>query len=216
MSSSWWPLAGLRLRTPALELRWPSLADLDALAGLADAGVHDPAVQPFSVEWTDVPGPERARSVLQWHWSCWADWKRVNWRLELAVVRDGEVVGTQGLAARDFAVLREVNTGSWLGRRFQGQGIGTEMRAAVLHLAFAGLGAEQATSGAFHDNAASLGVSRKLGYRDDGTERHVIRGQPATIRRLRLTRAAWQAARSLPVQIDGLETCRPFFGIAAD
>ena len=68
MPSSWWPLAGLRLRTPALELRWPSLADLDALAGLAEAGLHDPAVQPFSVEWTDVPGQERARSVLQWHW----------------------------------------------------------------------------------------------------------------------------------------------------
>ncbi len=140
----------------------------------------------------------------------------MDWRLELAVVRDGVVVGTQGLAARDFAVLREVNTGSWLGRRHQGQGIGTEMRAAVLHLAFAGLGAEQATSGAFDDNPASLGVSRKLGYRDDGIERHVIRGRPATIRRLRLTRAGWLAARSLPVQIEGLEASRAFFGLAAD
>ncbi len=39
------------------------------------------------------------------------------------------------------------------------------MRAAVLHLAFAGLEAEYADSDAFTDNAASLGVSRKLGYR---------------------------------------------------
>jgi hypothetical protein len=53
--SSWWPLADLRLQTPALELRWPSLDDLDALAGLVAAGVHDPEVQPFMVAWTDAP-----------------------------------------------------------------------------------------------------------------------------------------------------------------
>jgi hypothetical protein len=54
MVSSWWPLADLRLRTPELELRWPSLNDLDVLAGLAAAGVHDPEVQPFTVAWTDA------------------------------------------------------------------------------------------------------------------------------------------------------------------
>ncbi len=42
------------------------------------------------------------------------------------------------------------------------------MRAAVLHLAFAGLGAQHAVSGAHDHNTASLTVSRKLGYRDDG------------------------------------------------
>jgi RimJ/RimL family protein N-acetyltransferase len=65
----------------------------------------------------------------------------------------------QGLGGRDFAVLREVHTGSWLGRRYQGHGIGTQMRAAVLHLAFEGLGAQHAAFGAFEHNAASLGVS---------------------------------------------------------
>jgi RimJ/RimL family protein N-acetyltransferase len=44
------------------------------------------------------------------------------------------------VSGRDFAVLREVHTGSWLGQRYQGQGLGTEMRSAVLHLGFAGLG----------------------------------------------------------------------------
>lgn len=32
---SYWPLAGLRVRTPRLELRMPSMEDLGALAGLA-------------------------------------------------------------------------------------------------------------------------------------------------------------------------------------
>lgn len=47
-------------------------------------------------------------------------------------LRDGVVVGTQGIGARDFAIRREVSTGSWLGRAYHRQGLGTEMRAAVL------------------------------------------------------------------------------------
>jgi hypothetical protein len=34
------------------------------------------------------------------------------------------------------------------------------------------------------------------------------------IRRLRLTRADWQAARTVPVQIHGLQPCLPHFGLA--
>ena len=213
MASSWWPLADLRLHTPALELRWPSLEDLDALAGLAAAGVHDPGVQPFMVAWTDAPPQERARGTLQYHWSCWGSWKPSDWMLGFAVLSDGVVVGTQGIGGRDFAVLREVHTGSWLGLPYQGQGIGTQMRAAVLHLAFEALGARHAVSSAFEDNAASLGVSRKLGYRDDGIEWHQVRGRPALTRRLRLTRADWQAAQTVPVQIHGLQPCLPQFGL---
>jgi RimJ/RimL family protein N-acetyltransferase len=215
MVSSWWPLADLRLQTPALELRWPSLDDLEALADLAAAGVHDPAVQPFMVAWTDASAEERARSTLQYHWSRWGSWQPSDWMLELVAVRDGAVVGSQGMGGRDFAVLREVHTGSWVGRRYQGQGIGTHMRAAVLHLAFEGLQARWAMSAAFEDNAASLGVSRKLGYRDDGTEWHLVRGRPALTRRLRLARADWQATRTVPVQIHGLEPCLPLFGLPA-
>jgi RimJ/RimL family protein N-acetyltransferase len=209
-------MADLRLRTPALELRLPSAADLDALADLAARGVHDPGVQPFTVAWTDASPEERARGTLQYHWSRWGSWTPSNWVLELVTVRDGVVVGTQGIGGRDFAVLREVSTGSWLGLQYQGQGIGTQMRAAVLHLAFEGLGAEYAVSSAFEDNAASLGVSRKLGYRDDGIELHVVRGRRAVARRLRMTRADWEASRSVPVEIHGLRPCLPHFGLGGD
>jgi len=208
-----WPLSGLRLRTPRLELRLPSLADLDDLARLAAEGVHDPAVQPFGVPWTDVPPDQRARSVLQYHWRIWGEWSPQDWTLNLVVDRGGVIVGTQGMSGRDFALLREVSTGSWLGQRYQGQGIGTEMRAAVLHLAFAGLDAAYAISSAFTDNPASLAVSRKLGYAADGIGRQVIRGQPATQHRVRLDRAGWQAHRGVAVEITGLAGCLPDFGL---
>ncbi|MCO6009806.1 GNAT family N-acetyltransferase [Actinoallomurus purpureus] len=214
MASSHWPLFDLRLRTPRLRLRVPTLEDLDALADLAIDGVHDPDVQPFAVPWTDAPPVERARSLLQYHWSQWAAWKPSAWVLNLVADLDGTIVGSQGMTGRDFAVLREVSTGSWLGRRYQGQGIGTEMRAAMLHLAFAGMGAEYAVSAAFADNAASLAVSRRLGYREDGIERHAVRGRPVVSRRLRLDRAGWQARRTMSVTIDGLAPCLPLFGLA--
>ncbi len=209
----WWPLAGLRLLTPRLELRLPTDDDLDALASLAAAGVHDPAVQPFGFPWTDASPEERARGTLQYHWSKRADWKPEKWSLDLVVIHDGAVVGTQGMSATDYAIVREVGTGSWLGQAHQGQGIGTEMRAALLHLAFAGLGALYATSAAFTDNLASQGVSRKLGYSDDGIERQASRGQPATLRRLRLDRETWQATISPPVTIRGLKPCLSMFGL---
>ena len=209
----WWPLIGLRVLTPRLELRLPADRDLDELASLAAAGVHDPDVQPFAFPWTDASPAERARSTIQYHYGQRAAWKPERWSLDLVVVRDGTVLGTQGMSATDFAVLREVGTGSWLGQAHQGQGIGTEMRAAVLHLAFAGLGAVYATSGAFTDNLASQAVSRKLGYGEDGIDRQVRRGQPAATRRFRLDRETWQSTHSLPVTIVGLEPCLPMFGL---
>ena len=201
------------MRTPRLELRLAADRDLDELASLAAAGVHDPEVQPFAFPWTDASPAERARATLQYHWSQRAAWKPEKWSLDLVVVHEGAVVGTQGMSATDFAILREVGTGSWLGQAHQGLGIGTEMRAAVLHLAFAGLGAQYATSGAFTDNLASQAVSRKLGYVDDGIERQVSRGQAATVRRFRLDRETWQTTHAVPVTITGLEPCLPMFGL---
>jgi len=213
-SPEYWPLPGLRLRTGSLELRLPDAADLTALAALAEAGVHDPAIQPFAVAWTDVEPAERAISTMRYHWSCWASWRPASWTLNLVTVLDGVIVGTQGMSAVNFAVLRQVGTGSWLGMRYQGQGIGTAMRAAVLALAFDGLGAEFAISAASVGNTASLGVSRKLGYAADGIERNLVRGEPHEHRRLRLDRASWQAHRTIDVTISGLEPCLPFFGAA--
>jgi len=213
MIADQWPLFGLVLYTPRLELRVPGLEQLAELAQLAAGGVHDPAVQPFVAEWTDAPPDRVAASVLQWQWGSWAGWRPEKWSLNFVAIADGRVVGTQGVEATSFAALREVGTGSWLGRAEHGRGLGTEMRAAVLELAFTGLGARYATSEAFEDNPASYGVSRKLGYADDGISRHVIRGAPLVSRRLRLDRAAWEAARTVPVRIEGLAPCLPMLGL---
>lgn len=210
-----WPLFDLRLRTADLELRVPTDDLAVELAELAQDPIHDPATMPFYVPWTDAPEAERARSVLQWHWRCRGEWTPDSWRLELVALRDGQVVGTQGMHAVHFATTREVETGSWVGRRFQRMGIGRLMRQAVLHLAFRGLEAERARSAAFADNQASQRVSAGLGYTPDGTETRVRRGEAAVLQRLVLTRHEWErrSAGWPAVTIDGLAGCLDRFGL---
>jgi RimJ/RimL family protein N-acetyltransferase len=212
MEARFWPVYGLRITTPRLELRLPDLRLLDELAAVAADGVHAPDAMPFTVPWTDEPPADRARATFQHVLGTVAAWRPEKWTLSLAVLHDGKVVGRQDLMAAGFAVTREADTGSWLGLAHQGQGIGTEMRAAVLHLAFAGLGAASATSAAMTDNPRSLGVSRRLGYRPDGLTVASVRGRACTLQRLRLDRATWEAHRTVPVEVTGLEPCRALFG----
>jgi RimJ/RimL family protein N-acetyltransferase len=128
------------------------------------------------------------------------------------VRHDGRVIGTQGLGSREFAVTREVQTGSWIGLRHQGHGIGTEMRAAVLSFAFDHLAAVRARSAAFTDNPASLRVSEKLGYRRDGTETLVRRGRSTEDVRLLLDRAGFRRP-PWTLGVGGVEACLPVLGV---
>jgi RimJ/RimL family protein N-acetyltransferase len=105
-----------------------------------------------------------------------------------------------------------VVTASWLGLEHQGRGYGTEMRAAVLKLAFDGLGAQVAESGYFEGNSASARVSDKLGYVPNGEDIWAVSGERIVENRLRVSRESWQ--RDLvPVTIEGLEPCLKLFGI---
>src|SRR3954447_10095643 len=212
MAQEWWPFSALRLTTPRVELRFATYGDLLALAQLAFDGIHDEAEMPFGVPWTDAPPEERARATMQWQWKNLSEISADHWVLPFAVLEGDTVVGVQEIQADKFTVCREVHTGSWLGRAHQGRGIGTEMRAAVLHLAFDELGAQWATTTAFEDNAASNGVTRRLGYELDGCEISERRGKPARQNRYRLSRERWEQQDRIQVEVTGVDACRPLLG----
>jgi RimJ/RimL family protein N-acetyltransferase len=104
--------------------------------------------------------------------------------MDLAVFYDGQLVGSQGFSTRDFLVTRIGETGSWLGREFHGRGIGTAMRKVICAFIFDCLGAEFITSSAYADNPASLGVSRKCGYQENGVSIRNRMDKPATLQLL--------------------------------
>ena len=204
------PLFELRLRTPRLELRLPTHEELVELREVARSGIHPPDEMPFAVAWTDEPYSEEW--VVAFHEEQRAAWRPDSWDLELGVWSDRELMGVQAMYGKDFALSRTVGTGSWLGQRFQGRGIGTEMRVAMLELAFRGLGADVARSGAVEANPASLRVSEKLGYRETGRGTVSPRGVEVAHDDLELRREDWRPP--LPVEIEGLGTCLPLFGVS--
>jgi RimJ/RimL family protein N-acetyltransferase len=211
-----WPLSGITVRTSRVELRWPSPQDLDALADLAVQGVHAPDFMPFFSEWTDGDRDTVARRVLQRTWGAMASWTPGDWTLYLVVVHQGEVIGSQGIGARDFAVTREVLLTSWLGLRHQGLGLGGHARAGILELAFTGLGAEHVFSVVRRENAASQAVCRKFGFTHDGTQINAVRRRPAVSDRFRLSRREWASAATIQAQVSGLDSARDMFGLGPD
>jgi RimJ/RimL family protein N-acetyltransferase len=215
MRSPHWPLFDLRVVTPRLELRYP---DDDLVAAIAERSaeeIHDPSSMPFSTPWTRTPKADLPRSSMQHLWKQRAELSPGDWSLPLCVTVDGEPSGIQVIGAKHFAITRSVSTGSWLVRRAQGQGLGKEMRAAVLHLAFAGLDAQEAHTEAFADNPRSIGVTTSLGYEPAGSYADAREGAHVRHLRFLLTRDRWQAIRRDDIELSGVGACLAVLGAAS-
>jgi RimJ/RimL family protein N-acetyltransferase len=213
MSHLYWPLFDLRLTTPDLALRTMTEADLPLLAdALPDDVEQDPAAATYPGLVEQV---NRGVVVHQTYWRHFATWSPTAWRLNFVVSAGGEPIGVQELEGNDFLALRTVDTSSYLVAAARGAGLGRQMRRAVLALAFGPLDARAAVTSAWHDNHASLGVSRALGYRANGEQVHRRGDGVDTMVHLRLTRTDWLASnRSDKVTITGFEPCRPLFGLS--
>jgi RimJ/RimL family protein N-acetyltransferase len=211
-----WPLLDLRLRTGDLELRLPREEELPAFSEVIDRGIHPPDEMPFGIPWTREPSAARERSSYQWWMSARGNWKPDDWTLTLGVWVDAEPAGYQDLVGREFAALRTVRTGSWLGLGFQGRGIGKLMRQAVLALAFDHLGAEIAESEAFTDNPASNRVSLAIGYQPNGFGQLAPEGVRRETQRFRMTAADWRSRARPEVAVEGLEACLDLFGAGGE
>ncbi|EWT02466.1 acetyltransferase [Intrasporangium oryzae NRRL B-24470] len=204
-----YPLLDVRVSTPTLELRAATDELLDQLADLVRSGkTHaDPAPydDPMSFYETD---PDLR--VAKWLQAIWRGRGKVGpdaWRLYFVVMVDGRPVGEQSLAGVSFSTLGTVTTFSWLSTDLRGRGLGHEMREAILHLAFHGLGAKEAASDAFVDNLGSNAISQGLGYEPNGFDWATRQGEPALLNRWRLTRDRWEQRRRDDIQLHNIEAC---------
>lgn len=195
-----WPIHGLVLRTPRLELR--GMTEQLALQ-LADLLPDDVELDPSLIL------PDRRQRSLQSYARSVATWSPADWVLPFAVSSADGLIGLQALEGKDFAVRREVDTHSWLVASARGRGLGGEMRGAVLALAFGHLGATRAVTEAWQDNGPSLGVSRSLGYQPNGTSIVVRDGSPSVMVSLSLT-----APKVPEVEVNGLSSCLALLGLA--
>jgi len=208
-----WPLFGIRITTPRLELRVVDDFLIPELARVARDGVHDPGHMPFGNGWTDRPEEDWHTGFARYFWRQRGSWDVNSWTLPFAVLTDGAPIGVQQLTADGFPLLRTFGTGSWLSLAHHGQGLGTEMRAAVLHFGFRVLGAELAVTGAFPANKGSIRVSEKLGYLRNGVRRDRVRDRQVDSVLFRLPRDLWESSSIVPVEVDGFEGCERLFGL---
>lgn len=208
-----WPLFGLTLRTPRLELRPVLDQDLPAAVAAARSGIHEPGRNPFTTAWAEAPEHELGPRMAQWHWRCRAECTPESWTLLLGIWHAGEFIGCQDVGAKDFAALKTVTTGSWLTQSMQGRGFGKEMRAAVALYAFDWLGAEVAESEAAGWNEASLGVSRSLGYEPNGITRKAWGTQVETVQHVRLTPDSFKRP-DWTLRVEGHEAAAKYLNIS--
>ena len=213
-----YPLLDVRVSTPTLELRAATDELLDELADLVRAGkTHaDPAPydDPMSFYETD---PDLR--VAKWLRAIWRRRGAVEpdaWRLYFVVMVDGRPVGEQSLTGVQFATLGTVTTFSWLSSDLRGRGLGREMREAILHLAFEGLGAKEAGSDAFVDNPGSNAISQRLGYQPNGFDWATRRGEPAQLNRWRLDSDTWKSRPRDDIQLHGIEACHALLPLSGD
>lgn len=211
----YWPLFDLEVRTPSLTLRYVDDDLAVELARLIEAGVHDEGFMPFATGWSIAPSPQRERDAFRHYWRTRAEVSPERWSILFAAIEGTTVVGCGDLMAGDFPLLRTAETGSWLGRAHQGRGLGKELRAGLLHLAFAGLGAAEATTAAWSDNGPSLGVTRHLGYEPNGVARGRQGERLGELHRFRLSREQWESIRRDDIEIVNLDPCLDLLGLAA-
>lgn len=211
-----YPLLDVRVSTPRLELRGATDELLDQLAEVVRAGKTHAEPAPYDDPMSFYETDPDVR-VAKWLQAVWRRRGRVEpdaWRLNFVVMVDGLPVGEQTISGVSFFTLGTVTTFSWLSVDLRGHGLGREMRAAILHLAFDGLGAKEAGSDAFVDNQGSNAISRGLGYEPNGSEWATRQGEVALLNRWRLTREEWEKRRRDDIHLHNVEACHTYLPLS--
>ena len=210
------PALGVTITNGPVTLRVPRPDELPALIDVAIEGIQDPdEPTPFLIDWHLLPPAELAPNSGAFILSTLATMKPEAFTLYFGVWHEDVLVGAQDMTATDFRRTRSAETGSWLGKKHQGQGIGTLMRQAILTLAFDHLDAVEMTSMYNPDNPRSARVSQKCGYVPNGV-RLMAKGDSAVLEQaVRVTPDTFIRPRT-DVVITGAEVLRRHLGIARE
>lgn len=158
-----WAPFKLTVRVGKLTLRVLRDSDIAAIHGVTAAEIFGEPLPDYTFPWLkEKPDPS-------FRWAHRAQMSPEEWSLDFGVHLNGEVIGSVDLRAQNFPDNHEVETGSWIYHRFQGRGIGTQIRHAAAVFCFEHLGASVLRSEWDPGNTPSQAVSRKLGYTIDGT-----------------------------------------------
>lgn len=172
------------LETQRLTLRRPTLADVKAIAMLA----NDRRVAENTRR---LPHPYTASDAEEFVAAVAAHPRDTAFAI---TTRDDVLIGVVGLNAQDDGIYE---LGYWLGAPYWGHGYATEAARGAIDAAFEVCDADALVAGARVTNPASRRVLEKCGFQWTGVELHRFQalGYATPVDRLRLPRRVWASLR---------------------
>jgi RimJ/RimL family protein N-acetyltransferase len=172
------------LETERLMLRRPTLADVKAIAHLANdrriaentRRLQHPYSQDHAVAFVRAMADDKSETVF--------------------LIENNHVpIGIVGVNWRE---PEAPELGYWLGVEYWGQGFATESARAVIDYTFEEFDIEHLMSGARVANPASRNILEKCGFQWSGVELHRFEalGSSTPVDRFRLTRSVWSSLKN--------------------
>jgi RimJ/RimL family protein N-acetyltransferase len=171
------------LETERLTLRRPTLADVKAIARLANdrriaensRRLPHPYSQDHAVEFVRATATDNSASVF-------------------LIENNHSPIGMTGI---DWREPNAPELGYWLGVGHWGQGFGTEAARAVIDFFFEEFDADHLISGARVTNPASRNILEKCGFQWSGVELHRFEalGSSTPVDCFRLSRSVWSSLK---------------------
>ena len=172
------------LETERLMLRRPTLADVKAIASLANdrriaentRRLPHPYSQEHAVEFVRAIAGEARETVF-------------------LIENNHTPIGVVGI---DWREAGAPELGYWLGVEHWGQGFGTEAARAVIDFTFEDFEVEHLMSGARVANPSSRNILEKCGFQWSGVELHRFEalGSSTPVDCFRLTRSVWSSLKN--------------------
>jgi RimJ/RimL family protein N-acetyltransferase len=172
------------LETERLALRRPTLADVKAIARLAND-------RRIAENTRRLPHPYLTDHAVEFVRTIASDLRETVFLIESSYTPIG-VVGI------DWREPDAPELGYWLGVEYWGQGFATEAARAVIDFTFEECDAEQLVSGARVANPASRNILEKCGFQWSGVELHRFESLASStpVDRFRLSRSVWSSLKN--------------------
>jgi RimJ/RimL family protein N-acetyltransferase len=172
------------LETERLLLRKPTLADVKAIARLAND-------RRIAENTRRLPHPYSEHDAIEFVRGIAADNRETVFLIE----SDFSPIGMVGI---DWRAQDAPELGYWLGVDYWGRGFGTEAARAVIDFTFEEFDTEQLIAGARVANPSSRNILEKCGFQWSGVELHrfVALGCSTPVDCFRLSRGVWASLKS--------------------
>ncbi len=172
------------LETERLMLRRPTLADVKAIASLANDRRVAENTRRLPHPYSQDHAIEFVRGTAN-----------VNRSTVFLIESNFVPIGVVGV---DWHEPDAPELGYWLGAEHWGQGFGTEAARAVIDFTFEEFDVEQLISGARVANPASRNILEKCGFQWSGVELHRFEalGSSTPVDRFRLSRSVWSSLKN--------------------